>query len=184
MFLHSIPKNVYLSQKMHTDMLLTSLIEFLRPKAPKTRETPKRTKHLNQVAVWWQKPHDGKWTMLPVVLARWKKQNKTKQKKQKESSAYGILGYLPNLGCYPSMEAELSWAPMQNSCGVDTAWQGALHWTLYKVLLCALLGWTRVLRGIKASSNFMAKFSWLQSVLELKISAQASSSLGVLPPST
>ena len=52
MFLHSIPKNVYLSQKMHTDMLLTSLIEFLRQKAPKTRETPKRTKHLNQVAVW------------------------------------------------------------------------------------------------------------------------------------
>ena len=27
----------------------------------------------------------------------------------------------------PPMEAELFWAPMQNACGVDTAWQGALH---------------------------------------------------------
>lgn len=63
------------------------------------------------------------WTMLPVVLARWGK--KKKNRKKAVPTVFWATSLIWDV--ILPMEAELSWAPVQNACGVDTAWQGALH---------------------------------------------------------
>ena len=65
------------------------------------------------------------WTMLPVVLARWEKKKKKKNRKKAVPTVFWATSLIWDV--IPPMEAELFWAPMQNACGVDTAWQGALH---------------------------------------------------------
>ena len=43
----------------------------------------------------------------------------------------------------PFMMAEQAWLPLLNPGGVETAWQGAVHGTTFKGLLCAMSGWDK-----------------------------------------
>ena len=81
----------------------------------------------------------------------------------------------------PSLEAQMAWVPLLNQGRVYTAVPFIKH--IFKFYCVLRLAGTRVPHGIKTPSNFKAKFSWPQLLLVLGIPAQASSSLGVPPPS-
>ena len=68
-----------------------------------------------------------------------------------------ILCDLPDLRCCPIHAAEQAWVPLLNQSGVDTAWQGAVHGTIFKGLLCAMSGWDKSLVWCQNPEEFQGK---------------------------
>lgn len=160
---------------MHKDMLLTTLIELQRQKAPQ----------IKKISQWWlntwirglcgDKNH---MMALDNAAGSIGKMLHTKGRK-----ALPTVFFETSLTweAIPSLEAQMAWVLLLNQGRVYTGVPFIKH--IFKFYCVLHLAGTKVLHGIKTLSSFKAKFSWPQFLLVLGIPAQTSSALGVPPPS-